>query len=215
MPLSSRRSLPIAGAAVLLLAASASAETLQAPDSGSHAPAPEAVSPPAAPPHVRAEDLYARGLIADLAEQSATARALIERLQRSDVVVYVRFRIFAEADLDGRVALLSRTHNRAPRAAAARGTLDPRYLVIELACGRTRLVQMVTLAHELHHAVEIADAPSVCDAGTLSAHYSRIGVRTQVGPPTEAFETFAAQQTAAEVRRELIGSAVRSTHERD
>jgi len=34
-----------------------------------------------------------------------------------------------------------------------------RFLVIELGCARPLLSQPATLAHELRHAVEIADAP--------------------------------------------------------
>src|SRR5712692_3701566 len=131
MPLSFRRSLPIAGAAVILMAASAGAET-----------------PPLAAPHVRAEAPETRLLVQEVSEQSPTVRSLMERLQQSNVIVYVRFRQFSTFDFDGRVGMLSSTAGR-------------RYLVIELACGRSHLVQMVTLGHELHHAVEIADAPSI------------------------------------------------------
>src|SRR3954449_6612867 len=78
---------------------------------------------------------------------------VIDRLQHMDVTVYVRTRVFATLDLDGRVALVS-----------VRGV--HRYLLIELACGRSELTQMVTLAHELFHAIEIAAEPSVVSADT-------------------------------------------------
>src|SRR5207249_2099388 len=103
---------------------------------------------PAAPPHIRSESAGLRELIRITAEQSPTVRALIDRLDRSDVVVYVRARPLPSASLDGRIGLLSVT-------AAAR------YLVIELACPRSMLLQSVTLGHELRHAVEIAEALEV------------------------------------------------------
>jgi hypothetical protein len=198
MPLSFRRSLPIAGAAVILMAASASAQTPGDPNvAAALGPSPAL----AAPPHVRAEAPDMRLLAQELSDQSPTARALIARLERSNVIVYIRFRAFASLDLDGRVGLLSSVGGR-------------RYLVIELACARPRIVQLVTLAHELHHSVEIADAPAIVDTKTLSEHYARIGIRTRYGPTSEIFETFGAQDTGTQVRRELLGAA-RTTNERE
>jgi hypothetical protein len=166
---------------------------------------PQAAAPHPAAPHVRAEARDVRQFIQDAMEASATARRLVERLQQSDLIVYVRFKVFPASGLDGRVGLLAAV----PRH---------RFLVIELACGRSRLVQMATLAHELHHAVEIADAPAIVDARSLSAHYSRIGIRMSADPTSEMFETVAARETAAETRREILTGTARITrtvHDRD
>jgi hypothetical protein len=172
MPLTRRRYLAVTAAAVLVTA-TAHAETLVA-----------------APPHVRPETVDARALLVELASLSPTVRALIDQLQQSDVVVYIRHRILPTAALDGRTALLA--------VAAGR-----RYVVIELACVRPRVVEFQTLAHELRHAVEIASAPGVVDAPTLSAYYARIGIRIETGPRTEMFETLAAQITGRAVQAEL------------
>jgi hypothetical protein len=174
MPQPFRRSLPIAGVAVLLVAALASAET------------------PAGPaPHVRAETHEARALVDELAARSATARALVDRIQASDVIVYVRHRTFEDPGLDGRTGLLGSDPAR-------------RFLVVELACGRAYLTQLVTLGHELQHAVEIADVATAFDASSLAALYSRIGERQSRSAGRVTFETRNARDTALQVRRELL-----------
>jgi hypothetical protein len=168
-----------------------------------HAASPaEAQTPQPAAPHLRVEAADVRQLLQELIDRSPTARSLVERLERSDLIVYLRVQLFTTNELDGRVGLLAAVPQH-------------RYLAIEVACGRSRLVQMITLAHELHHAVEIADAPTIVDARSLSAYYSRIGIRIGDGPRSETFETGAARETAAQARRELLGGTGRTTHERD
>jgi hypothetical protein len=185
MPSPFRRSLPIAGVAVLVTAALALAD-----------------SPASATSHLRPETADAAALVAELLTRSAIARGLAGELDRSNVLVYVRHRLFTSALLDGRIGLVQST---APR----------RYLILELGCGRTRLEQLVTLGHELRHAVEIARAPAIVDAATLSTHYARIGWRTSGPLGVQTYETEAAIETAADIRKELLAPAARTTHERD
>ena len=147
------------------------------------------------PPHVRPEPEM-RGLVGDAARGSTAIRGLIDHLEGLDVTVYVRQRAFAQTELEGRVALL-----------AASG--GHRYLVIELACGRPRLTQMATLGHELYHAVEIADEPSVVDARTLAAFYTRIGRRSDYWGGRMMFETEAAAEAGLRARRELLTNSTR------
>ena len=56
------------------------------------------------PPHVRPETAATQELVAIAITRSPTIRALIERLERSDVVVYIRHRQFPDSLLDGRIA---------------------------------------------------------------------------------------------------------------
>src|SRR5437762_12240983 len=128
MPLPTRRALAIAAAAILCSVTLALAQT----------PAPEAI------PHIRPETADARALLDELIARSPTAHRLVDHLQESDVIVYVRYRWFPTDAINGHIGMA---------AAHAR----PRYLIIELACRRTRLQQLETLGHELRHAVEIAD----------------------------------------------------------
>jgi len=147
-------------------------------------------------PHVRpAPDL--RALVAEAAQRSPEVRGLIDRLEASDVIVYVRCRQFAGQELDGRVAL-------------AAVTAVQRYLVIELSCLRNTLVQMATLGHELYHAVEIAEQPSVVDTRTLAALYRRIGEQQGDAVGRQTFETAAAFEAGRRTRRELIANRTRT-----
>jgi hypothetical protein len=84
-----RRSLPIAGVAVLTTAALALAD------------------PPAgAAPHVRPETPEARAPLHELLERAPTALQLVEELERGDAIVYIRHRVFTHATLNGRIGLL-------------------------------------------------------------------------------------------------------------
>jgi hypothetical protein len=141
-------------------------------------------------PHVRPE-AGLRELVAEATRRSPAIRALVDGLERLDITVYVRMRIFAQTDLDGRVALLTSAGSH-------------RFLVVELACGRSGYTQMTTLAHELFHATEIATEPSVVDTRTMAAYYARIGIQTGDSDGKQTFETQAAADAGRQARRELL-----------
>jgi hypothetical protein len=185
MPLAFRRSLPIAVSAAVSVVLLASPLLAQEPS--------------ASPPHIRPESPELRALIDEAARRSPVVRDLIDRIDRSDVTVYIRTRKFAGGDVDGRVGILSATARR-------------RYLIVELACGRIDQLQMITLGHELHHVVEIASEPSIIDGRSLAAHYERIGMRVSGSTGNRAFETASAREAGAKVRRELSSKAARSTN---
>jgi hypothetical protein len=147
---------------------------------------------PAGPPHVRGDGGMQR-LVDDAARRSPAIRGWIDRLGDLDVTVYVRARAFTQIDLDGRVALLS---------VAGRH----RYLIIELACGRSELTQMATLGHELFHAIEIAEEPAVVSAATLADLYSRIGRKTGDSRGLQTFETEAAAAAGLRARQQLLST---------
>jgi hypothetical protein len=172
-----QRALVIAAATILYTATSAYAYTSADP----------------APPRVRPETSEGRELLAELIARSPTAQRLVDHLEQSDVVVYVRYRWFATESINGHIGLMSS---------------DPqhRYLIIELACRRTRLEQLVTLGHELRHAVEIADVPWVTDPSSLSTLYRRIGEAVNVSGTGEAYESNAAAETSHHVRSELVAA---------
>jgi hypothetical protein len=153
----------------------------------------------AQPPHVRGERGMQR-LVDDAARRSPAIRDWIDRLQELDVTVYVRARPFTQVDLEGRVSLLSVT------------AAGHRYLVIELACGRSEITQMATLGHELFHAIEIAEEPSVVNADTLADLYSAIGSKTRDSAGIRTFETEAAAAAGLRARRQLLTSSTRQGH---
>jgi hypothetical protein len=144
-------------------------------------------------PHVRPE-IMLRPLVARAAARSPLVRELIDRLEAADVIVYVRMQRFTQSDLNGRVALL------------ATMPAGQRYLMIELACGRSEDVTIATLGHELYHAVEIAGEPSIVDARGLAAYYTRVGDRTGDIRGSMTFETSGAARAGVQVRRELFAT---------
>jgi hypothetical protein len=68
---------------------------------------------------------------------------------------------------------------------------------------------MATLGHELYHAMEIADEPSIMDARTLAAVYLRIGRRTDTWGGRQTFETEAAADGGLRARREPLTNSSR------
>ena len=147
---------------------------------------------PSDPPssHVR-PDAALRPFVQESARRSPSIRELLDRLERTDVIVYVRTRVFNQTALEGRIGILT---------TAADGQ---RYLLIELACGRPGVSTMATLGHELYHALEIAEAPSIVDARTLAAFYRQHGMETSGMAGQLTFETDAAAQAGRRAWREL------------
>jgi hypothetical protein len=150
------------------------------------------------PPHVR-PDAELRSLFDEATGRSPTVRGLVNWLETLDVTVYVRASGFLPTGLEGRAALLS-----------AQG--GHRYIVIDLAAGRTAIMQISTLGHELFHAVEIARDPSIVDARSLKAFYVRNGIES--GGNTERRQTFETPEAAAtgrRVRHELLAGTTRNS----
>ena len=71
---------------------------------------------------------------------------------------------------------------------------------------------MATLGHELYHALEIAETPSVVDADTLADLYSRIGRKTTDSGGVRTFETEAAAAAGLLARQQLLINSTRHGH---
>jgi hypothetical protein len=79
-----------------------------------------------------------------------------------------------------------------------------RYVVVRMA-QFSRLQQIAMMAHELQHAVEIADTPAIVDGPSLVREYRQIGyenVRSQL--PGISFDTRAAVRAGEQVLKELM-----------
>ena len=136
-------------------------------------------------PAVRPEDAGIRALIASGMERSATFSDLNARLEKGDVIVYVRFSRCA----GGVAACLVWTSARA----------DTRRLLIKVdRFGRSPNELTALLAHELQHALEIAEAPDVIDLPSFRHFYMSTG-----RPAIEGYETDAAIRVARTVASEL------------
>ncbi len=138
---------------------------------------------------VRGLDPLAVTLIEEARAGSATVRALFDRLDRSDLIVYVQ--------------LVPRFEK--PRAATSIISAVPeaRFVLISITTLSGQADRYLLLGHELQHAVELADAPHVRDRQAMSAHYERIGWRDR----PNVYETAAALDAGHAVRREMVTAA--------
>jgi hypothetical protein len=84
---------------------------------------------------------------------------------------------------------------------------ERRYVKVRIACMLTVAQQIAALGHELRHAVEIADAPSVVDNASLAAEYRRVGFASSVTRRGDGFESRAAIDAARQVWAELAHTA--------
>lgn len=124
--------------------------------------------------------------------KSATLRALLATLAESDVIVHI-------------AALSERDRHRGlagtMKFVTARG--GKRFLRIAVDENLPLTQRAVTLAHELQHAVEVAEAPQIVDEASFGAFYSAVGHKG-LEPPNFR-ETRAALDLSARVMAELVG----------
>jgi hypothetical protein len=152
-----------------------------------------AVSPLGAEPpsNVRTEDPQFRRLIDAGLANSPSLRALVERLEESDVIVYVSCDFLNQA-LDGRLTFNTVAGNK-------------RYLHVRIGWHLSDLRKLSTLGHELQHAVEIAQDPEIVDSQSLGSAYSHMGVTRRKSATHQAYDTPAAIEAGDCVWQELAG----------
>jgi hypothetical protein len=144
--------------------------------------------------HVRTLDRRLRNVIDEGLARSALFRGLVARLDGSDVIVYVELECPMSSRLFGRLTLLGAGRDR-------------RYVNVRVSCMVTVTQQIAAIGHELRHAVEIADAPSVVDAASLAMEYRRIGFPSHVMRRGEGYESRAAIEAGHQVWAELAHTA--------
>jgi hypothetical protein len=120
-------------------------------------------------------------------EGSAKVRALVERLEASNVIVHIETRTPMPAGLGGMTQFVT-----------SRGGY--RYLRITLGSDLTLGVRSAILGHELQHACEIAES-SAADVESLRKLFEHVGHRDG-----EFFETMKAIKTERTVLAELRAS---------
>ena len=138
--------------------------------------------------HVRTIDKRVQRLLGTGVRRSPTFAALMTSLNASDVIVYIEPTQTMPITLAGRLLLM-------PIAK------EQRYLRIQVSLTMSPDEMIAVIAHELRHAVEVADAPDVRNETSLVKLYERIGRRSGV---PHCYETDAAQDAARHVRRELV-----------
>lgn len=122
---------------------------------------------------------------------SPTFRELVERLERSDVFVYISVEPRPESKCPGATRFVT-------------ASKYSRFLHISLDRAVPPKDMIALLAHELRHAIEIADAPAVRDLDSFRRFYERRGFHNaHLG----TFDSRAARETGRRVRAELATTA--------
>lgn len=135
-------------------------------------------------PHVRATSTVVGSLLSEAAA-SPTMTALLRRLDTSDQVVYIEFTNSPEIPT--------------ARTKLVTATAGVRFLRIDINARTAPGDRLPLLAHELQHAVELADAPDVRDDEGVRRLYRRIGSASDA----DHFETTAARRVERAVRLEI------------
>ena len=136
--------------------------------------------------HVRPASPAARLLIDESARHSPTVRELIDRIDRSDVIVYVQ------------MTASSQVTSAATTFVTA--TEGQRYLRIQIHASTPVWNRVQLLAHELQHVIEIASQPEVVSNAGIRGLYERIGHASG----KDRYETGTARQIEAKVRAEIV-----------
>jgi hypothetical protein len=138
--------------------------------------------------HIRSTDPGVLDLLDSGRARSATLRQLAAAIERSDLIVYLRFDLTLPQGMAGRVTFM----------AAAGGR---RYLHVGISRALCQEDQTAILGHELQHAVEIAQAAEVVSPSALRRLYRSIGF--PIGYGSNRYDTAAAIDAGFLVRREL------------
>jgi hypothetical protein len=139
---------------------------------------------------VRSTDRHIIELLHKGVARSKTFAQLVTALNTTDVIVYIERTPTLPTTLAGRLLLLPMARNQ-------------RYLRIQVRSDLSPFELIALIGHELRHALEIAQNPTVRDESAMLALYRRIGQ-----PSTGALHTYdtqAAQSAGRRVRMELAG----------
>ena len=123
-------------------------------------------------------------------EGSATFRALVERINRGDVLVYIDAPFNLRSGLSASLTWMAAIPGGRLVRASLRRTLSDREAV-------------AMLGHELQHVVELLDHPEVRSEAALSDLYHRIGHASTT--KDRHWDTTAARRAGEAVRLELLG----------
>ena len=144
--------------------------------------------------HVRTMEARLRTEIDEGMARSPLFRHVVSQIDASDVIVYVETECPMRPSLFGRLAFMGTGGGR-------------RYLNVRISCSLSDNERIAALGHELRHAVEIADAPSVVDVMSLATEYKRIGFGSRSAPQGTGFESRAAIDAARRVWADLMVTA--------
>ena len=163
-------------------------------DPSAAAPSPSIPSPAelllvAPERRVRGADNRMQELLKDGLRRSPTFASLLITLNRSDVIVYVERSMTLPKETLGRLTMVPIPGRH-------------RYLRIQIRAELPRNDAIALIAHEMRHALEVAEAVDVRDDGGMIKLYERIG---HSSGGEHVYDTIGAQDTGRQVRRELTG----------
>ncbi len=146
---------------------------------------------------IRPQDARLVAVLRQGAERSETFRALVDRIEASNVFVYLALSPVMKSSLAGKLNWMTRSG-------------EYRYLRATINTEQNPDQMIATVAHELQHVVEVIEDEQVSDQRSLQELYKRIG-RPSISGVATGWETEAAQQIGVRVRRELVAAAVTNT----
>lgn len=150
-------------------------------------------------PHVRPQDARITALLQGGMQRSSSLRALVDRIEASNVYVYIGLDHLMKSYLAGRLTWMGHAH-------------EFRYLRASINFDLSGDQVIATIAHELQHVLEVMDDRSVVDERSLASLYRRIGKPSRL-ELNSGWETAAAQAMGLQVRRELNATPVASLSE--
>jgi hypothetical protein len=193
------RAVPLVFAVVYLLAAAA-APSAAGPGPGA-APVPGTTSAAAVPTvvrHIRPRDTIAALFLRFGTEKSARFREVVRALEQSNVIVYVEVRQDSNRPVSGGLTFVGEANGiRWVRAMVDSGT--PSHL--RTCQDIVRLTSI--LGHELQHALEASQAPTMQNVREFERYFRSIGIDRE----PRLLDTLAARQTGKQVADELRGMA--------
>src|SRR5687767_7388995 len=156
---------------------------------------PSHAAPASSLKRIRPRDPDAAMLLRFGTERSARFREIVRHLERSNVIVYIDVRMESAHPLGGGLTFVGETAGcRWLRAVVDSGTSNRGRSYQDI----VRLTAI--LAHELRHAVEASEAPTLENVGEFERYFRQIGV-----DEPNVLDTLAARETGAWVEGELRG----------
>jgi len=148
-------------------------------------------------PRVRVLDARLKSLFDHGLTQSPTLRAQVDKVEASSILVFV----------DGDMRMPERLGAQLTFVTSVN---DVRYVRVDLNVMLPPRRQIALLAHELQHALEIADRPEIQDVEAMELFYEDAGFQSFDDGSHRAFETEAALEMQEAVERDLGGHAPRA-----
>jgi hypothetical protein len=143
-------------------------------------------------PHVRVLDPVLKGLLERGAAQSPTLRDLVEEVEATPILVFVECSLRMPTGVSGRMNFVTSVNG-------------VRFIRIAIDCTLTDKWQIMLLAHEIQHALEIGRRPDVEDVEAMELLFEEIGFPTVRHSAHRHFETEDARAVQRAVEHELSG----------